>query len=154
MSTLRLRPYGKPLDRDFCVAHWLRSWSGSAYGRSLGAHVSRSKTRDAWWALNGPYVARLLAEQDTVLLCSESDEDVVLGFACSGQDVLHYLLVHRRYHQEGLSRALYEMLLGDRWSRDLMVSHELMDLKEARLSMPDGWILDTYYNARRMKHAA
>lgn len=154
--SLVVRPYdaGSRLDRDFCVSHWLMSWAESSYGRAHGAHRRPSTARSNWWAANEGYVRALLEHEETSVIVSANDRDTVMGFACVSPGVIHYVLVHRDCHRGGYSRDLYAALLGDRWDEPQMVSHELVDLNEARVSMPRNWILDVYLNARRSQHAA
>lgn len=160
MSAYVIRPYGRSLDEDFCVSHWLQSWAQSYFGREWlanleeddGGHVFAVNTacRTLWWQQHSPYVAALLRAAETRLLVSPRDPDVIHAFACLEPGVVHYILAKRKYHDHSFtSQEMFRALLADRLDQPQRVTHELVDLHLARLPMPDIWRPDAYFNARR-----
>lgn len=146
-----LRPYGRALDRDFVVSHWLRSFATSRHGRRWGANVPDSDTRSVWWQTHEVTVRACLERGETTLLCPSDEPDVILAFCCTeGPDVVHYVLAKNRFHQRGLSADLFRALLGDRLERPQRVSHELVEMNRAGMMMPAQWRLDEYYLARKV----
>jgi hypothetical protein len=154
-----LRPYTDE-DNDFVVYSWLKSYAHSAYGISRGAHEDRSPEELAYWAEQKPVVEALLRGCSVVVACDVGAPHVIWGWACTSDDVVHYVLCKRKVHDvDGLSAQVYRALLGDRLERAVPMTHELVDFRRAGLRaggvmLPRSWFLDSTWFARNMRRAA
>lgn len=148
MTPWLIRPYGRPLDADFCVAAFIRSWARSRHGRAMGAHVDHSPERQAFWRDHEAHVHRVLAE-DTRVLHKHDNPDVIFAFACLGDGAVHYVLAKTSAHDDGLAGDMLRALLADRLAMPQVMTHELRELRRAGIEPPASWREDFYYFARR-----
>jgi len=81
---IKIRP-SRASDIPLVIDSWAQSY--------FGAPAIRGCTRDDYFPRMHSYIVRILARVDVKLgvVCVQSDDDVILGWACTEGDVLHYM---------------------------------------------------------------
>lgn len=134
-----IRKYDSDIDIDGILYLYLKSFAHSSYGRSRGAHVDGSDAERKYWAEHREVVLKLLANSDTVIICDPESPTVIWAFACVRGDVLHYIVVKRKFRE--FAQEMFAALLGDRLDRAIMYTH---CLQGTGLTPPKGWTLNPY----------
>lgn len=134
-----IRAYDPVTDENGVVYLWLKSFAHSSFGRVRGAHVDGSDGERAYWAAHKEIVLRLLSHAETKVLCDPEDPLVIWAFACAKGDVVHYAVVKRKFRE--FSGEMFRALLGDRFDRPCMYTHELSG---TGLQVPSTWMLNPY----------
>lgn len=141
-------------DEGFVLYSWLKSHAHSRFGVSMRANVDESPGEKDYWTRHRPLVMRLIESSTVRVVCDPDRPEVIWAWACThGEDVIHYVLAKRRFHQEGFGPAIFAELLGDRLGRPQRYSHELVELARpdvrAKLRTPESWIFDPYLLATK-----
>lgn len=168
-------------DTNGIVYLWLESFWRSRYGREFrctsekcgrchgtsaqnvyspySKHAGGCSQKPVYWGLHEPRVHRILQRSTVRVACDAESPAVIWGFACiEGDAAVHYVMVKRRFHAEGIGADIFRDLLGDMLERPCVMTHELPDLrredvKRAGLSVPASWRLDQYAVSDRMEAA-
>jgi len=100
MSNIMLRP-GRPTDRGFIFSTWLK---GLLYGCPQYKGVDQA----AFYENMGSELEDLVAQPylKITVACLAEDEDVVLGYAVTSQDALHWVFVKKAWRSQGIARSL------------------------------------------------
>lgn len=118
-------------ERNYVLSSWLRSYAECPEFRSLA--------RSVYFEIYTPVVERLLARSTVVVAWTPDLPETVIGWmAIEGDDVLHYVLVKRRFRRLGIGRWMTRdlaqlsasfthqpalvgsRLVGDAWTYDPM----------------------------------
>lgn len=160
------RPY-TPSDEDGIVYLWLKSFERSQWVRRFAftrfnvandADIPAEVIR-AYWSEHREVVMWLLQHADIEILCDRDNPEVIWAFACTSGDTVHYILAKRRFHQAGVSAALFRELLGSRLDRPCSFTHELVEfrrqeLRDAKLRVPESWHYDVHVLAQMIAASA
>jgi hypothetical protein len=162
------RPYDGATDEDAICYLWLKSYAHSRANVLRGAHRDRSEAERRYWREHAPIVECLLRTAQVEVLCdpnrataSKLGPPVILAFACTSGDVVHYVCVKRDYARAGFGAEMAADLLGDRMKRACTFTHELVEMKPRRDRetgetfhpagpMPSSWTEDTWWLARAL----
>lgn len=131
----------RPSDIGFVKSSWILSFARSKYARGVGAVFGRE---------HRPVVEYLLDTAEVTVACDVQNPDVILGWMCHHDDMVHYIVAKRTLHRAGLSKHLLADLLGDRVKRRCRYTHHLIELHDAGIEdILYTWVYDPYALARR-----
>lgn len=142
MSAWIIRP-GEQRDEAVVAGTFMRSYSESRAGKSVGAHLPRSKRSELgeeFWESHRAVATALLATQVHVL-CDATDDSVVWAWLAETPPHVHYCLVKRNVERAGLDGDVLKALLGDRLRRRTPYTLEQVCLREMD-SLPSLWVPD------------
>lgn len=169
MSDWVKRPYDRATDEDGVVFLWLKSYAHTRENVARGANRDGSESERRYWREHAPIVECLLHSgvASTEVLCdparvraSSEGPPVIMAFACTTGDVVHYVSVKRAYAREGFGPEMVSDLLGDRLERACSYSHELVEMRAVRdrrsgvervpcgLHVPTTWHPDAWWLSR------
>lgn len=107
----QLRPV-QPGDMGFIVNSWVRSYENSPFARALGP---------AYLNLQDTIAKRIIAKEATLVLCLSDDPETIVGWACTGENVVHYVYVKSAWRKRGLAKRLLAPYMG---RSDVAFTHE------------------------------
>lgn len=118
MLDAKLRPM-RPDDRAFVAKTWKETVQFSPVYKWM---VSRMGTGVFFHEMN-PRVDSLIAEAQTVVAANPEDSDHILGWACAGQAVLHFVYVRQSFRGNGLATAMVRNLFSGNVPDPLRCTH-------------------------------
>lgn len=99
-SILTFSPGQLPKEYEgYIYAKWLRS-------ARFGNVIYKRIPSDMFFKSYASYIQKLLARCQIRLAVLDEDKDVILGFACAEQKILHYVYVGRDQRRQGIGKAL------------------------------------------------
>lgn len=164
------RPYDARTDEDAVLYLWLKSYAHSRPNVARGANRDGTDAERRYWREHAPIVECLLRSgiSETVVLCdparvhaSEAGPPVIMAFACTTGDVVHYVSVKRQYARDGFGPDMVADLLGGRESRACTFTHDLVEMRPVRnkqtgevkapcgVVVPLSWTEDSWWLSRQ-----
>ncbi len=158
------RPYDPKTDEDGIVYLWLKSYAHARHNVERGANRDSSDAERRYWREHAPVVELLLKCAQTDVLCdpervhaSDAGPPVILAFACYSDDAVHYVSVKRQYARAGFGAEMVRELLGDRLTKSMGFTHELVEMTPKRrdaapavgVAVPDRWYDDRHWVTRQ-----
>ena len=125
-------------DTHGIVAHWLEQMWDSTYGGRF--HFQGGKRE--MLSRNRPRLLDAMARSSTRLLCDPQAPEVFWAFAVVQRDMVHGVLVKRRFATEAAS-MLRDLLADDLGARRFF-STEMVELKACGIGVPAQWVMDPY----------
>lgn len=87
--------------RNIILSKWMRSLR-------FGNDYYKLMDKDAYYGAYHPYIEKIINDPESCIKFAtlSEDEDVVLGFSVSRDNVLHYVHVHKDVRKQGIGRSL------------------------------------------------
>lgn len=163
------RPYDSATDEDGVLYLWLKSYAHTRDLVEQGAHKDGSDAERRYWREHAPIVECILRSgiAATTVLCDPSrvhasadGPPVIMAFACTSGDVVHYVSVKRQYAREGFGPDMLAELLGDLLTKPCTYSHDLVEMRPVRdrrsgemrvpcgVQIPSSWRKDAWWLSR------
>lgn len=165
MSDWLKRPYERE-DEDGLVYLWLKSYAHAKRNVDAGANKDGSAAERKYWREHAPIVEFLLRNAQTELLvdperahASSAGPAVIMAFACTTDDVVHYACVKRKYAREGFGPDMLRDLLGGRLNASCVHTHELPEMMprfgerlgpSSGVLLPVAWTYDPWWLTRQL----
>jgi hypothetical protein len=130
----------RPTDENFVVSMWLRSYAHSQLARRMSQSAPGSNAALEWsWSVHRPIVSSLLYAVDVKIevVCAADAEDVLLAYACTESDAVHYAGVKMNFVAD-FGREMMTLLFGDKLSRPMRLSHEPVWTRHVRETKEGG----------------
>lgn len=136
----------RPSDENRILSDWLHGYSRSEWAANMTRDslmwvyapmfdtrpVKRSKSHP-FWTFHRAVVQRLLAKHGARVLCVDDDPDRIVGWACVGDGVVHYVEAIEDYGLADMAR----LLLEDRLPEPSLYTHKCPAL--SALPVPGNW---------------
>jgi hypothetical protein len=90
-------------DLGFVIASWVQSYRQQALARDAGAAYPRQQRR---------IIQHLLEHANVLVACAPDEPRLILGYAVTGPQVVHYVYVKQDFRRIGIARALVRPYLA------------------------------------------